>query len=83
MKRTNIYLTDKQYKELGAISKRTGASVAEIVRRSIDLYLDSRGKQTTTWNAFAANTAQRPIGGMTLEELRKALFSGKQEKHEK
>jgi hypothetical protein len=39
MKRTNIFLTEEQLKKLAARSQKTGASVAEIVRRAIDAYL--------------------------------------------
>jgi predicted DNA-binding protein len=39
MKATRIYLKLKQVKGLDALSKKTGASVAELVRRAIDAYL--------------------------------------------
>lgn len=39
MKRTNIYLTEKENKKLLALSKESGLSLAEIVRRAIDKYL--------------------------------------------
>jgi predicted DNA-binding protein len=37
--RTNIYLTEKQKASLEKLSERTGAPVAELVRRAIDAYL--------------------------------------------
>lgn len=40
--RTNIYLTDEQRKELAKLSEETGASVAELVRRAIDAYLENQ-----------------------------------------
>jgi predicted DNA-binding protein len=43
--RTNIYLTEKQKKVLEELSDRTGAPVAELVRRAIDAYLASRRKE--------------------------------------
>jgi len=43
--RTNIYLTDKQKALLEKLSARTGAPVAELVRRAIDAYLVSRKKE--------------------------------------
>jgi Ribbon-helix-helix domain len=36
MKRTNIYLLPRQVKRLEDESKKTGAPVAELVRRAID-----------------------------------------------
>jgi predicted DNA-binding protein len=37
-KRTNIYLTDLQVKRLQTMSKKTGLTASELVRRSIDEY---------------------------------------------
>jgi len=39
MKRTNIHLSDAQLKRLRELSEKTGAPVAEIVRRAVDEYL--------------------------------------------
>jgi predicted DNA-binding protein len=39
MKRTALYLKEEQLKKLEAISTKTGAPVAELIRRSIDAYL--------------------------------------------
>ncbi len=41
MKRTNIHLTDKQIKELKRQKEETGLTVAELVRRAVDMLLDS------------------------------------------
>ena len=41
MKRVNYHLTEKQIKGLKEISKDTGLSVAELIRRSVDIYLRS------------------------------------------
>jgi predicted DNA-binding protein len=43
--RTNIYLTEKQKASLEKLSERTGAPVAELVRRAIDAYLVSRKRE--------------------------------------
>ena len=43
--RTNIYLTEKQKGFLEKLSDKTGAPVAELVRRAIDAYLVSRKKE--------------------------------------
>lgn len=50
MKRTNIFLSEQQIARLGAISEQEGLSVAEIIRRAVDAWLDSRG------------VAQMPLG---------------------
>jgi predicted DNA-binding protein len=39
MKRTNVYLGEKHLKGLKAISEKTGAPVAVLIRRAIELYL--------------------------------------------
>ena len=44
MKRTNIYFPEQQLEQLKALSAKTGLSVAELVRRSIDAYLVSELK---------------------------------------
>lgn len=36
MKRTNIYLSPEQLKRLKAESEKTGAPIAELVRRAVD-----------------------------------------------
>jgi predicted DNA-binding protein len=43
--RMNIYLNDKQKELLEKLSSKTGAPVAELVRRAIDAYLESRKKE--------------------------------------
>ena len=43
--RMNIYLTAKQKDVLEKLSDRTGAPVAELVRRAIDAYLLARKKE--------------------------------------
>ncbi|HET9741747.1 MAG TPA: ribbon-helix-helix domain-containing protein [Terriglobales bacterium] len=43
MKRTALFLKEEQIKKLEALSAKTGAPVAELIRRAIDAYL-KRGK---------------------------------------
>jgi len=38
--RTNIFLTRTELKRLGALSSKTGAPVAVLVRRAVDEYLE-------------------------------------------
>jgi len=40
--RTNIYLRPDQLKKLKAISKKTGSSAAELIRRAVDAYLKGK-----------------------------------------
>jgi hypothetical protein len=44
MKRTNIYLTKPQLKELRKRATESGLTVAELVRRAIDLFLKAETK---------------------------------------
>ena len=43
--RMNIYLTGKQKASMERLSDRTGAPVAELVRRAIDSYLVLRKRE--------------------------------------
>ena len=43
--RMNVYLNAKQKDMLEKLSDRTGAPIAELVRRAIDAYLLSRRKE--------------------------------------
>jgi predicted DNA-binding protein len=43
--RTNIYLRPDQMKQLKALSEKTGAPIAELVRRAVDAYLAVRAKE--------------------------------------
>jgi len=42
MKRTAVFLKEEQLKKLQAISTKTGAPIAELIRRAIDAYLKAR-----------------------------------------
>jgi len=44
MRRTALFLKEQQLEKLQKLSKKTGAPVAELVRRAIDAYLHSRKK---------------------------------------
>jgi len=45
MKRTALFLKEDQVKKLQKLSEKTGAPVAELVRRAIDKYLQERAKE--------------------------------------
>lgn len=40
MKRTNFYLSEIQIKKLEQLSKKTGLSMSELLRRAIDEYFE-------------------------------------------
>lgn len=42
--RTNMYFTDAQIEGLRALSQKTGAPLAELVRRAVDAYLKKEGR---------------------------------------
>jgi hypothetical protein len=45
MKRTALFLKEQQLTKLQTLSEKTGAPIAELVRRAIDAYLLSRNKE--------------------------------------
>jgi predicted DNA-binding protein len=45
MQRTALFLKEAQLKKLKVLSDRTGAPVAELIRRAIDKYLQERAKE--------------------------------------
>jgi predicted DNA-binding protein len=45
MQRTALFLKEDQLKKLQALSEKTGAPVAELIRRAIDKYLHERAKE--------------------------------------
>jgi predicted DNA-binding protein len=45
MKRTALFLREEQIKRLQILSEKTGAPLAELIRRAIDRYLKERAKE--------------------------------------
>jgi predicted DNA-binding protein len=45
MKRTALFLKEEQLAKLQTLSEKTGAPIAELVRRAIDSYLVLRKKE--------------------------------------
>jgi len=45
MKRTALFLREKHLERLQKLSEKTGAPIAELVRRAIDVYLLSRKQE--------------------------------------
>jgi hypothetical protein len=50
--RTNIYLLPRQLKRLNEESKKTGSSIAELVRRAIDAIYFDAGKVSVKRRKF-------------------------------
>jgi hypothetical protein len=44
MKRVNYHLTQKQIEALRAVSTATGLSVAELIRRAVDAWLNDKSR---------------------------------------
>jgi len=45
MTRTALFLREEQLEKLLILSEKTGAPIAELVRRAIDKYLQERAKE--------------------------------------
>jgi predicted DNA-binding protein len=45
MRRTALFLKEEQVEKLQVLSEKTGAPVAELIRRAIDKYLQERAKE--------------------------------------
>ena len=45
MERTALFLKEDQLKKLHTLSEKTGAPVAELIRRAIDKYLHERARE--------------------------------------
>jgi hypothetical protein len=45
IKRTALFLKEQQINKLRALSNKTGAPVAELIRRAIERYLQERAKE--------------------------------------
>lgn len=45
MKRTNIHLAPDQVERLREVAERKGVSVAELIRRAIEAYLDAEERR--------------------------------------
>lgn len=45
MKRTALFLKEYQLRKLQKLSEKTGAPVAELIRRAVDKYLQERARE--------------------------------------
>lgn len=73
--RTQITLTDAQYASLRQRSERTGATLAELVRRAVDLTYaaDDRLDEPALDESFGAWRDRDFDGASYVEELRPGL----------
>lgn len=53
MKRRNMHFSDEQLVDLNNLSRKTGLSVAELVRRAVDIFIRQEG--------LAGKSASRPV----------------------
>ena len=60
MKRTALFLREEQIKKLQKLSDKTGAPVAELIRRAIDKYLKERAKELNKRDATVLSAPRRP-----------------------
>lgn len=67
--RTNIFLTKAELEKLRTLSRKTGAPVAELVRRAIDQYLEG---QELIWRNQAKGTKKKGI--LTFEDAKKSFL---------
>ncbi len=73
--RTQITLTDAQYEALKRRSERTGATLAELVRRAVSqTYADHEGLEDNALDESFGAWAERDFDGAAyVEELRPGL----------
>jgi hypothetical protein len=67
MIRFNHYLTPQQGKKLRAVAKQTGLSVAEIVRRLVDKYLEEGEDKAVDEIRVASSSVPRGTGRIKRE----------------
>lgn len=60
MQRTALFLKQEQIKKLLALSEKTGAPVAELIRRAIDKYLLERAKELKSSKRRGVGAPRRP-----------------------
>ena len=60
--RTQVYLTDDQRKRIDAISEAEGVTMAEVIRRALDGYLDDVSPDSSV--ALAATFGASPDAGV-------------------
>lgn len=71
-KRTQIYLTARQHRRAMEYARRSGTSLAGVVREAIDQYLDAAGSEVD-WEddpalALVGSMALTPIEGDDLDD---------------
>ena len=61
LKRTALFLKDEQLTKLQKLSEKTGAPVAELVRRAIDKYLQEKAKRTEVSGTPRCSNTETPL----------------------
>jgi hypothetical protein len=71
-RRTQITLTEEQYSRLRSLSRETGLSLSELVRRALDRTYTARGKDALS-QSFGAWKRRSRSGESYVEALRGGL----------
>jgi Ribbon-helix-helix protein, copG family len=89
MRRTQIYLDDKQDEELGRRAAAEGLTKSALIRRAVDEYLDNDADDElrlarfrAAVDAVAGAAPDLPQGSLYVERLR-AIDAGRQEEIER
>ena len=64
--RTQVYLTDEQRKQIDALAEAKGVTMAEIIRRALDVYLE--GEHPDPAMALAATFGAAPAATVPSRE---------------
>jgi len=75
MQRTNIYLDERQLRTLKHLAAEERASVAALVRRSIDAYLAQHVSDDSAWNMGPADSAL-PVRAIVADTPSAAISAG-------
>lgn len=90
MRRTNVYLDERQIDLLRLLGERRGESVASLVREAIDAYLESQGIEPVTEDEWrrrfdALMSDRRTVAeelGLTEEQVERDVFDAIREVRE-
>jgi hypothetical protein len=66
--RTNIYLTPMEYEVLRRVSHRTGSSVAELIRRAVDVVYSADFEREAASMNYKASRIERAVRALLTVE---------------
>jgi hypothetical protein len=83
MHRTNVYLNGDQVRALKHLAAEKQCSVAELVRRAVDDYLDQHAGSGQNWGRrfddLVARIGSRRQGGVTADEIEADITAARAE----